>query len=178
MIPRPLPEAFSTPRLRAERLTAGHLADVRRIHQNPMLMALLGGIRDEAETDAYLEKNLAHWDQYGFGLWVLRVATTGELAGLGCLRHLMIDGLDEIEIGYSLFPELWGQGLATEVAIACADLGLRVLRWPSVVALTRPQNTRSQRVLIKAGLVLERELIHAEEPHLLFRRGASPGVTP
>ena len=65
-------DSFSTPRLLAERLTLAHTADVRRMDQNEGFMAHLGGVRDEPATLAHLERNLARWATYGFGLWILR----------------------------------------------------------------------------------------------------------
>ena len=70
-------ERFSTTRLRAERLLRDHWPDLRLMDQDPVMMGHLGGPRDEAGTQAYLERNLAHWASYGFGLWILRDAASG-----------------------------------------------------------------------------------------------------
>ena len=64
----PFPESFATARLRAERLTADHYNDVRAMDGDAAYMALLGGTRTEGETGAYMERNLKHWADYGFGL--------------------------------------------------------------------------------------------------------------
>ncbi len=58
----------------------------------------------------------------------------------------------EVEIGYWLGMDYWGQGLMTEAARAVAAIGFS---WPStkaLVATTDPQNRASQRVLAKLGL--------------------------
>jgi RimJ/RimL family protein N-acetyltransferase len=163
-------ETFATPRLHAARLTADDFPEVHRFHQNTRAMALLGGVRDEAQGRAYLARNLAHWDRHGFGLWLLRRAGSPEIVGRACLRHLDLDGTDEVELGYGFYPEYWGQGLATEIALACVSVGFDRLRRPSLVALTRPENLASQRVMAKAGLRFDRALEHAGESHVLFRR--------
>lgn len=111
----PFPDAFATRRLRAERLRPEHYADLLRMHQDPVQMELLGGVRDEAQTREYLEKNLAHWDVYGFGAWILRDAATGQVVGRAILRHLALGAEDEVEVGYSLGharrdPDLRGRG--------------------------------------------------------------------
>ena len=162
-------DSFSTARLRAERLTPGHLAELRDMDRDPQFMALLGGPRDEAETAAYLARNLQHWDDYGFGLWMLREVGKPRVVGRALLRHLLIEGRDEVELGYGFHPEFWGRGLATEVATACLQVGRERLRLPSVVAITRPANAGSQRVLTKVGLVYERDVTHEGILHLLFR---------
>ena len=165
-------DAFATDRLAAERLTAAHFADLRRMDQNAGFMARLGGARDEAGTAAYLETNLAHWRAYGFGLWMVRETQSRAIAGRCCVRHLMLEGIDEIEIGYGFLPEYWGRGLATEIALACVDITLNTIRHPTAVGITRPANAGSQHVLTKAGLTYERMVQHAGLSHMLFRRRA------
>ena len=171
----PFPESFATARLRAERLTAGHFAELRRMESDPDLMAMLGGVRDEAQTAAYLARNLQHWTDYGFGLWMLRETHQNRFAGRAVLRHLLLEGSDEVEVGYGFYPEFWGRGLATEIATTCLRLGQEELRLPSIVAITLPDNLRSQRVLTKVGLVYEREVSHEGLLHLLFR-SRQPGA--
>jgi len=161
--------AFTTPRLAAERLTQGHLPEIRRMHRDAAVMAQLGGVRDDAQTDAYLAKNLKHWDDYGYGLWILRDVGGGEPVGRAVLRHLLVDGVDEVEVGYAFYPSHWGRGLATEVATACLELGRRALGLTTIVAVTSPQNLASRHVLEKVGLVYEREFTHEGAQAALFR---------
>src|SRR5271169_3297822 len=165
----PFPDAFATERLLAERLRPEHYADLLRMHADPVQMELLGGVRDEGQTTAYLEKNLAHWAEHGFGSWMLRDAASGRVVGRAILRHLDLDGADEVEVGYSLDPAFWGRGLATEIAAACLAYGRDTLRLETVVALTQPHNDRSRRVLAKIGMTLDRELTHGGVPHVLYR---------
>ena len=139
------------------------------MHRDPEQMAMLGGLRDEAQTVEYLARNLQHWTDYGFGLWILREARENRVVGRALLRHLLVEGRDEVEVGYSLYPEFWGRGLATEIAAACLEFGRRELGLPSIVAITLPINLRSQRVLTKVGLAYEREVRHEGIMHSLFR---------
>jgi [ribosomal protein S5]-alanine N-acetyltransferase len=155
--------------LLAERVTAAHWLDLRRMDENAPFMALLGGVRDTAGTVAYLEINVKHWADHGFGMWMLRDAQTSEVIGRAILRHLDVEGIDEIEVGYGFMPEYWGRGLATEIARACATIGFDQLGVPSLVSITTAANLGSQRVMQKAGLAYERDIVHAGQPHLLFR---------
>lgn len=136
---------------------------------DPQVMVMLGGVRDEAETGAYLARNLHHWTTHGFGLWILRDVQDNRVAGRAVLRHLLVEGSDEVEVGYGFFAEFWGRGLATEIAAACLQLGRVELDLPSIVAITLPSNLRSQRVMTKVGLVYEREVSHEGLTHVLFR---------
>lgn len=155
----------------AERLTDAHWGDLRRMDEDERFMALLGGVRDEAGTAVYLEQNVKHWADHGFGMWILRDAATAAVIGRAILRHLEVEGVDEVEVGYGFMPGSWGRGLATEIAHACVRIGHAQLGLRSMVAITTPGNLASQRVLLKAGLVYERDIIHASVRHLLFRTG-------
>ena len=163
------PNAFSLRRLLAERLTESHRPELCRMHRDARVMAMIGGVRSEAETDAYLERNLAHWTEHGFGIWMLRDPATGQVMGRAGLRHLEVRGVAEVEIAFALLPEFWGRGLATDAARACVTIGRDWLSFPSLVALVRPTNFASQKVLRKAALVRERELAHEGAAQVLFR---------
>ena len=165
----PAPRAFFLRRLHAERLIDPHLPVLRTLHGNAQVMATLGGVRTAAETAASLERNLAHWDRHGFGIWVLWDSATGRVAGTAGLRHRQVEGAAEVELRCALFPEFWGRGLATDAARACVTIGRDWLGLPAVVALTGRENVASQRMLEKAGLGLEREVMQGEVPQLLFR---------
>ena len=65
------PTTFVLRRVFAERLTEAHLPFLRRMHGNARMMATLGGVRSDAETKAYLERNLAHWADHGFGIYII-----------------------------------------------------------------------------------------------------------
>lgn len=150
---------FTTTHFRGERLLAAHQSEIRRLQSDPDVMALLGGPRDEVKTAAYMVRNLDHWERFGHGVYLLRERDKDTVAGLGCLRHLDLDGNDEIEIGYLFYQQYWGRGLGTEVARACLDLGFAKLGASSLVAVTDPVNYGSQGVMKKIGMEFERETL-------------------
>lgn len=158
-----------TERLAGERLRPDHFAEIHRMHQDPIQMATLGGVKDEAWTTAYMTRHLEHWDRCGFGVWLLRDRQNEAVAGRVLLRPLVVDGMDEVEVGYSFYQAWWGQGLATEAATACLVIAREILQLPSLVALTSPTNRESQRVLAKLGMTLDRELEEDGEVSWLFR---------
>jgi len=162
-------DGFETARLRADRLQPLHLPDLLAMHDDARQMATLGGVRDYVWTMAYLQWNLAHWDAHGFGLWMLRRLDGGPVIGRGLLRHVEVEGVPEVEIGYSFYPEHWGCGYATEIALGCLSVGRETYGLTTMVALTLPTNTASRHVLEKAGLQFERDVTHGGLPHVLYR---------
>ena len=164
------PDRFATARLQAERLTSDHLAEVRRMNSDPAVMEHIWGVRTEDQTAAYMTRNLQHWSDYGFGLWILRERSGGEPVGRAVLRHLLIDGVDEVEVGYAFYQRYWGRGLATEIAARCVDLAEHQLGLATIVAITDPANQPSQRVLEKVGFRYERDCVVEDHVTTLFRK--------
>jgi len=151
------------------------LARLQRFHRDPVVTATLGGAKSDEWSAGFLEHSLAHWQRYGYGQYILRDATGGTFVGRAGLRHLPVDGNDELEILYALDTPFWGRGLATEFATALRVLALEKLNAPSVVAFTLTTNRASQRVMEKSGLRYERDITQADLPHVLYR-ASQPGA--
>jgi len=163
-----LVDHFSTESLTAERLREDHLADLVALHLDPETSRYLGGVRSAEVTKTYLAVNMAHWDKHGFGLWALRTRD-GAFAGRAGIRHILVDGIDEIEIAYTFKRSLWGQGLASEIAIALTDIGLTRLKLPSLIGLAFVENAASRRVLEKSNYVFEKSTTHHGEAVVIYR---------
>jgi ribosomal-protein-alanine N-acetyltransferase len=166
-------DGLRTARLILARMRESDLPDLCRMHRDERVMATLGGVRSDEETAEYLKAQLAHWERDGFGWWILRDAEAGSFVGRGGLRRLTVEGREEGEVGYSLLPEFWGRGLATEVAEESVRIGFEILDLPDIVSFTLPTNRASRRVMEKAGLRYERDIVHADLPHVLYRLNAS-----
>jgi RimJ/RimL family protein N-acetyltransferase len=81
-----------------------------------------------------------------------------------------VSGVDEVELGYSLMPQYWGKGLATEMATAMLAVGFDHLGLPSVIAMTYAGNGRSRRVAEKLGFQFERETAWKGSQAMLYRK--------
>jgi RimJ/RimL family protein N-acetyltransferase len=167
------PDEIFTPRLILSRPRPTDFADLRRFATNEQVMATLGGVQTEEQTRVALERHLDHWQRHGFGWWTMRDRAGGTFSGRGGLRHFVVAGREEIELGYGLLPDYWGQGLAAEMSREALSLGFETLGIPSIVAFTLPTNQRSRRVMEKVGFRYECDTIHAELPHVLYRVTAS-----
>jgi len=62
------------------------------------------------------------------------------------------------EIGYILHPDYWGQGIATEMAKLLIRYGFDEWNLHRIFATCDPNNTGSQKVLEKVGMVYEGRL--------------------
>jgi RimJ/RimL family protein N-acetyltransferase len=170
-------DRVETERLICERLRGDHAPELLRLLSDPRVARTLFATAEppsEAEMLEQLATKLTHWERFGFGLWLLRDRATGEMVGRGGLQHTFVAGCDEVEVGWAIVPERWGQGLATEMAHAAVDAAFHELRLPEIVAFTLPDNIASRRVMEKTGFSYERRIVHVGLPHVLYRRTARP----
>jgi RimJ/RimL family protein N-acetyltransferase len=166
--------AFLTERLKAEPLSVEHADELAELHADPRVMATKGGeTATFEESRSWLERKLAHADEPGCGIFVFRERATGRFAGRGAIRRIEIGGRQEVEVGYVLAADLWGRGLATEMAAAlvayAAKHGIA-----DPVAYTEPTNPASRRVMQKVGFAYERDVEHHGRSHVRYRRRVAP----
>jgi len=107
-----------------------------------------GYTREEAERS--LRNILEHWDRYGFGIWAV-VNKKKEIL-LGRCGLNWITETSEVEVDFVLAKNHWGRGYATEAAKAALTYGFEVLKLDRIIALTKPENTASRRVIEKIGM--------------------------
>lgn len=80
----------------------------------------------------------------------------------------MVDDVEELEIGYRLDPEYWGQGIATEAAHAVRDFGFDALKLPRLISLIHTDNVASKRVAEKNGMTPEKETVFRGFPTIVY----------
>jgi RimJ/RimL family protein N-acetyltransferase len=118
--------------------------------------------------------------QRGWGMWALEVPGVMPFAGFVGLNapHYDAPWIPAVEIGWRLTRAVWGQGLATEAAIAALDFGFTRLLLREIVAITVPANTPSRRVMDRLGMVRDEaadfdhpriDSGHPLQRHVLYR---------
>lgn len=131
----------------------------------PELLAVFGdaatmrhypAVFDEARMRAWVDWNLRSYETRGHGLWAVILRSTGGVIGDCGLVSQQVDAAQEIEVGYHMRRDLWGQGFATEAALACLDHGFTRFGFRRFVSLIHPQNMPSRRVAEKVGMTLWR----------------------
>jgi ribosomal-protein-alanine N-acetyltransferase len=161
-------ETFETSRLHADRIREEHCSLVRRMFQDERVCATLGGVLTDARCDRALRRNLDHWDQYGFGIWHFFDRQTDAFVGRAGLRHHQTDNGSSIELSYTVMPEFWNYGYATEMSARILEVGFGELRLEEVICFTWVSNLPSRRVMEKLGFGFDREGMHAELPHVFY----------
>ncbi len=111
------------------------------------------------ESDAFVDRIEAAFEQRGFGLWATELAGSGAFIGF---VGLWIPGFDAhfmpaVEMGWRLAQPHWGHGYATEAAGAAVAFGFNQLVLDEVVSFTVPANVRSRRVMERLGMTHDPE---------------------
>ena len=120
-------------RLAFERLALEHAAELSTLLRDPRVAKTLaiGGLPPrESEVIDTVRSKVAHWERHGFGYWVIRERSSGEMVGRGGLQHTFIGGLDEVEVGWAVLPARWGEGFATELAQTSVEVAEQHLQLP------------------------------------------------
>ena len=99
---------------------------------------------------------IADYRKHGFGRGACILKSTGQQIGFAGLKYL--EELEEVDVAYRLLPAFWGQGLATEAALASVRYGFDELGLKRIIGLAMPENVASIRVLEKAGLHYAKEV--------------------
>jgi len=156
---QPETPVFETARLRA-RLWS--LADADRhfdMYSRPEVARWLGSVPAPLESRAESVARIDRWASRAradgrFGVWEVEVADTGIVAGTVLLVPIPLTGEEsprppeqrgDVEVGWHLHPDSWGNGYATEAA-----QGALAMAWSAglqeVVAVVYADNEPSLRV--------------------------------
>jgi ribosomal-protein-alanine N-acetyltransferase len=162
---------LNTPRLIGTPTTSTDFADLRALHTDPRVMATLsadGAIFTEEQSRSFLERSADHWNSHNFGLWTFRDKSTNTFVGYGGIKHSLVEGRDEIELAYAITSDNWRKGFATEISRAALDHAVNTLHLSHIVAFTLPHNKASRRVMENCGFTYQRDITHANLPHVLY----------
>jgi RimJ/RimL family protein N-acetyltransferase len=106
------------------------------------------------ESEKSLNAILKHWGKHGFGIWA--IIDNADRALIGRCGLNLIDETSEVEVDFVLAPNSWGKGYATESAKAALAYGFQKLKLENIIALAKPENTASRRVIEKIGMHFKR----------------------
>ena len=142
-----------TLRLAMRRFVPHDYDDIWRLDSDPRVMKYITGKpATPQEARATMERVTRYYDKFpDLGAWYTVRRDTGAFIGWFSLKYA--GKSPDVEIGYRLLPQAWGQGFATEGATAMHDYGFDDLGLYRIIGVTHPDNKASQRVLQKAGLV-------------------------
>jgi RimJ/RimL family protein N-acetyltransferase len=157
----PEPPRLSTLRLRLRSRTRADLNANVTMDLDPEVYRYYDvhfSVRETAEHDsAALRKRIksqiaSGWPPEGF-LWTVEWKEQPGFLGIIGLSPCPLTR--STALGFRLIRSVWGQGIATEAALAVLPYGFRSMKLPTIIALVHPENRRSQRVVAKIGMRCE-----------------------
>lgn len=148
-------KVIETKRVYLRMFTIKDLDALALICNNPQVMKYIGvncKPVPREEVEEALTSILAHWDKHGFGRWAVIDKESNKLIGYAGLRAH--EGTAELV--YLLDEPFWNKGIATEMSQAIIKTGFEINNFPRIIAMTRPENVASIRVMEKIGMKLEK----------------------
>jgi RimJ/RimL family protein N-acetyltransferase len=165
------------------------IAGFAEMSADPAVMEYLLPLSERGlSVEAWVARARAHWDEHGFGQWVVELpgeASFIGVVGLGLVGY-QAPFTPAVEVAWRLARAYWDRGYATEAAHAAVDYGFDRLGLGEIVALTVPANQRSRRVMERLGMTRapEDDFDHPRLPegllkgHVLYRlRNPKGGTT-
>lgn len=144
------------------------------IRSDPDVMRYLPGGEPRPREDAerVIRYFIAQWEAQPFSGFA--VIHKQDNALIGQCGLAFIPDTEIVELFYALGKPYWGQGLAPEAARAVLRFGFEQCALERIVAVFVPENTGSERVMIKLGMVHEGMMpaYNTELPCYAIRRAA------
>ena len=158
--------ALRTERLVLRRWRLEDAAPMGAINSDSAVTEFLNRRMDAAATAAFLDRTEAHWAEHGFGHWAVEPLggpLAGEMIGFVGVAYptFLPDLATRPELGWRLSSTSWGQGFATEAALAARDDAFTRLALPELISIVHPDNERSRRVASKVGMTVEGQIWNA-----------------
>lgn len=129
-----------------------------RMNADPRVMEYFPSILTPEESIQMAKRMKGKIEERGWGWFVVSLISTSEFIGFIGLNTVEKETFPAahftpaIEIGWRIAFDHWGQGYATEGAMACLKLAFETLNLKEIVAFTATQNVRSRAVMEKIGM--------------------------
>lgn len=126
---------MSTERLTLREMNKNDVGNLMKIFSDPEAMRYYPSTKDKRQTMEWIEWTLDNYNQYGVGLWVVEDKVTGDFLGQCGIVPQEVDDEIEMEIGYLFVRSAWGNGYATEAALACKNYGFEQMNLRKIISL-------------------------------------------
>lgn len=164
---------IETPRLQLREMILSDWESIASMLQDDKVMYAYNGAFNDAETTAWIEKQLQRYADYGFGLWAVLLKESRKLIGQCGITMQEYNGMLVPEIGYLFAHKYWHRGYATEAAVACREYGFHTLRFDALYSIIRDTNQASQQVALRNGMhpvdTVVKHYRGVDMPHIVYR---------
>jgi RimJ/RimL family protein N-acetyltransferase len=156
---------LSTPRLVLRPITLADAPALAGIYADPEVVRFLTPL-DAAGTEAQVAMFVAEWQERGYGIMAVLDRETGRFLGRSGLHYW--PRFDEIEAGWVLHRDTWGNGYATEAGAATLRWAFEDLGLDLVTAIVARANAASIAVTRRLGMSPLRDDVVNDCPVTVF----------
>ncbi len=151
---------LETERLVLRRFVLDDLDDLFALYRDEEIRRYFPeGVLNYAQTKEELEWFLNGHPRFpDLGLWATVNKQTGEFMGRCGLLPWTIEDRQEVEVAYLLGKKFWGQGFASEAALAIVRYAFENLDLSRLICLIDPENLASINVAQHIGMNLEQKV--------------------
>ncbi len=103
------------------------------------------------------------------GMNALIDKVSGQMVGHCGLLVQSVDGQTELEVGYSLLPQYWGLGYASEAAQKCRDFSFNHCLSDSLISIISLTNIPSEKVAYANGMKIDKQTEYNSNQVNIFR---------
>lgn len=143
---------LETERLYLREMNQSDYESLCRILQDNETMYAYEGAFTDTEVQEWLDRQIARYKKYNFGLWAVILKDTDKMIGQCGLTMQPWKDTEVLEIGYLFEKAYWHNGYATESARACKKYAFEILKADEVCSIIRDTNTASQNVALRNGM--------------------------
>ncbi len=143
---------LETQRLYLREMNQNDYRSLCAILQDEEAMYAYEGAFCDEEVQEWLDRQIARYQKWGFGLWAVILKETNEMIGQCGLTMQPWKETEVLEIGYLFCRRHWHKGYAIEAADACKKYAFEKLEADQVCSIIRDTNTASQKVALRNGM--------------------------
>jgi [ribosomal protein S5]-alanine N-acetyltransferase len=143
------------------------------LDNDPDVHTYLGNrpIRHREEAQAIIDAVRMQYRENGIGRWAIIDKATNEFVGWTGLKYEQSLRRDfrYYDLGYRLRKKYWGQGIATETALASLYYGFTKMNLSEIYAAAHIDHAASNRVLRKVGLTWQETFVYDGSVHNWYK---------
>lgn len=144
---------ISTPRLQLRQWRDDDCPAFAELTGDPEVMAFFPSVLTVSESNALVTRMRDLIAANGFGFWALEHTAMNRCIGFVGLNEVTDYPFGAgVEIGWRLARDCWGQGFATEAALAARDFAFTELALDNLIAFAVVANVPSLAVMRSIGL--------------------------
>jgi [ribosomal protein S5]-alanine N-acetyltransferase len=155
---------YETERLMIRAMSLDDSAFIFELYNSPKFIKYIGdrNIRTLSDAENYIRNRfLPQFEKLGYGNYLV-VTKDGnqKIGGVGIFER---EGLDIVDIGFSLLERFEGKGYAYEAALMVKSIGMDEFGLKKLSAITTKDNFSSQKLIEKLGLEFQKYVTLPED---------------